>query len=100
MRNLYLLDQFRRKHPVIFATAGMGDEGNGFFVVPGNGCDLRIIASNDEGWDHVSVSTVRRCPNWPEMKKVKELFFDEDEPAYQIFPAKKVVVQIGDLLAI
>lgn len=92
MRNLISLDQFRRKHPVLHEFGGMGDEGNGYFVVPGTGCELRIIASNDEGWDHVSVSTKRRCPNWPEMKRVKELFFKVDEPAYQIFPVQEYYI--------
>jgi len=92
MRNLNLLDLYRRKHPVLYAIAGMGDEGNGYFVVPGLGSELRIIASNDEGWDHISVSTRGRCPNWPEMKKVKELFFEDEEPAFQIFPAKEFYI--------
>ena len=77
MRNLHLLDQYREKHPMLFLRAGMGDNGNGFFVIPGIGCVLRVIASNEEGWDHVSVSTERRCPNWPEMKKIKEICENE-----------------------
>ncbi len=85
MRNLKLLDQYRKTHPIL----GDGDEGNGYFEIPGIGSILRVIASNEEGWDHLSVSTVRRCPNWPEMKKVKELFFLDEELAFQIFPAKK-----------
>lgn len=89
MRDLYLLDYYRKRHPVLYEVAGLGDEGNGYFVVPGIGCDLRIIASDQEGWDHVSVSTKRRCPNWTEMRRVKELFFLDEEPAFQIFPAKK-----------
>ena len=89
MRNLHLLDQYREKHPMLFLRAGMGDTGNGFFVIPGIGSTLRVIASNEEGWDHVSVSTERRCPNWPEMKKIKEMFFEDDEPAYQVFPKKE-----------
>lgn len=86
MRNLSLLDQYRKDHPIL----GIGDSDNGFFMIPGTGCTLRVIASNGAGWDHVSVSTNRkRCPNWPEMKKIKEMFFKDEEPAYQIFPPKK-----------
>jgi len=88
MRNLNLLDQYRKPHPLI-ELGGMGDEGNGYFEIDGLGCLLRVIASDGEGWDHVSISTRRRTPNWPEMKKIKELFFLDEEPAYQIFPAKK-----------
>ena len=36
---------------------------------------LRIIASTDMGWDHVSVSLSNRCPNWYEMEQIKRLFF-------------------------
>ena len=85
MRNLNLLDQYRKDHQLL----GMGDDGNGYFEIPGIGSILRVVASNGMGWDHVSISTIRRCPNWPEMKKIKELFFLDEEPAYQIFPAKK-----------
>lgn len=86
MRNLNLLDQYRILHPLY---GNLGDDKNGCFVIPGIGSTLRVIASDGLGWDHLSVSTTRRCPNWPEMKKIKELFFEDDEPAYQIFPAKK-----------
>lgn len=47
------------------------------------GQTLRIIASSDEGWDHVSVSLPNRCPNWHEMEQVKRLFFKDDEVAWQ-----------------
>ena len=45
---------------------------------------LRIIASNDAGWDHVSVSLFDRCPTWDEMEMVKRLFFKPDETAMQL----------------
>lgn len=86
MRNLKLLDQYRKKHPMY---PNLGNSGNGYFEIPGLGTTLRIVASNDCSWDHISISTIRRCPNWPEMKKVKELFFLDEEAAYQIFPAKE-----------
>jgi len=86
MRNLKLLDQYRKPHPLI---GHEGNEGNGYFEINGLGCLLRVIASDGEGWDHVSISTRRRTPNWPEMKKIKEMFFLDEEPAYQIFPPKK-----------
>jgi hypothetical protein len=37
-----------------------------------------VIASSDDGWDHVSVSRRNRCPNWPEMAYIKKLFFQKD----------------------
>jgi hypothetical protein len=58
---------------------------NGAFRLPGG---IVVIASDGEGWDHVSVSLQDRCPTWDEMKRAKEMFFTEDEAAFQIFPPK------------
>ena len=67
------------------AAACVGSN-NGAFNIPGG---IRVIVSDGEGWDHVSVSLRDRCPTWEEMKRVKEMFFSDDEPAFQIFPAKE-----------
>ncbi len=52
--------------------------------IPKGGRVLRVIASNDEGWDHISVSLPDRCPTWAEMDHVKRLFFKDDEVAIQL----------------
>jgi len=44
---------------------------------------LRVIASSDMGWDHVSVSLQNRCPNWHEMEQIKLMFFNKDELCWQ-----------------
>jgi hypothetical protein len=46
---------------------------------------LCIIASNDGGWDHVSVSVRDRCPTWDEMEHIAKLFFKENEVAMQLY---------------
>ena len=51
--------------------------------------ELKIIASDGKGWDHVSVSTQDRCPTWNEMCWVKDLFFSSSEVVVQYHPAKK-----------
>lgn len=51
---------------------------------PTDGRPLRVIASDNDGWDHVSVSRVSRCPNWPEMSFVASQFFAADEFAMQL----------------
>lgn len=54
-----------------------GDSGNFMLDIPAR--DLRILASNGGGWDHVSISTATRTPTWEEMEWVKrELFAYED----------------------
>lgn len=54
---------------------------------------LKIIASDgrdplSDGWEHVSVSTRRRCPNWIEMSFVKDLFWNDEECVVQFHPPK------------
>jgi vacuolar-type H+-ATPase catalytic subunit A/Vma1 len=65
----------------------------GAFIVPGPfGRDLTVIASDGMGWDHVSVSISTRCPNWPEMCLVKDLFFGPEETVIQFHPPKSEYV--------
>jgi len=60
------------------------------YEVPGPcACDLYIITSCGFSWDHVSVSTKNRCPNWLEMNFVKDLFWGPEEVVFQLHPAKK-----------
>lgn len=74
------IERFRAFHPVL----GRSEPGEnwGYFVV-GN---LRVIASDGLGWDHVSVSCPNRCPTWAEMCKVKQLWFSDDETVVQFHP--------------
>jgi hypothetical protein len=59
-----------------------------FFVQGPCGAELKIIASEGRGWEHVSVSLKNRCPNWPEMSFVKGLFWDDEEAVMQLHPPK------------
>lgn len=82
MRNLHLLDQYRRTDRLVLRRFGnIGDETCGVFEVPSpiDGASLMIIASAGAGWEHVSVSRKKRCPNWVEMSHIKALFFRDDE---------------------
>ena len=63
----------------------------GLFDIQGPcGCALHIMAAAGEfdGWEHVSVSTPRRAPNWQEMCWVKDLFWADDECVMQLHPPK------------
>ena len=83
-------NQYRRYH---VSAESWGDEQNGEFLIPGpHNKDLQIIASNGEGWEHVSVSMENRCPNWPEMCFAKNLFWDDDDIVLQFHPAKESYV--------
>lgn len=87
MRDLRVIDGFRlRTADVLRIYGSFGDETCGVFVVPSpiDGAPLKVIASSECDWDHVSVSRVNRTPNWPEMARVKELFFRDGETVMQL----------------
>jgi hypothetical protein len=44
---------------------------------------LKVVASDQMGWEHVSVSRDDRCPTWEEMQIVKDLFWGEDDTVVQ-----------------
>lgn len=87
-----LLEQHRLKTGQFGTEAAHGF--NGYFELQGPcGERLRIVASTAklpqaEGWEHVSVSTKRRIPNWTEMCFVKDLFWDEEECVVQYHPPR------------
>lgn len=70
-----------------------------FFVQGPCGEELKIVASGadaddkmSEGWEHVSISTRRRPPNWQEMCFVKDLFWSEEECVIQFHPPRSEYV--------
>lgn len=80
------IEKYRMTHPLY----GKGYGNNGFFEIPqANGETLRVMSSDEEGWDHVSVSLRNRCPTWEEMCKIKDMFFRDDECVVQYHPPKK-----------
>ena len=76
------------KYRVKLSGYPAGDERNGCFIVG----ELRIIASNGMGWEHVSVSRRDRCPTWDEMCQIKALFWDEDDCVIQYHPPRSEYV--------
>ena len=82
MKDLSYLDN-RRSFDVV--TGSWGDSGNGLFLLVSPYGDVLVVrASNGEGWDHVSVSRVDRCPWWEEMEHVRIHFFEDDETVMQL----------------
>lgn len=49
---------------------------------------LLVIASDEYGWEHVSVSRPDRCPSWDEMCRVKALFWDDEDTVMQLHPPR------------
>lgn len=70
---------------------------NGAFIIPFfYGVYAYIIASDGEGWEHVSVhihSNGRdRTPSWDEMCRIKSLFWDDQDTVIQYHPRKSEYV--------
>ena len=89
MKFSYKLEEFRAR--IGPYASGIG-EPCGFFLIPGPcGRTLKVIASSGDAelgvdWEHVSVSLENRCPNWPEMCFIKNLFWDAEETVMQLHP--------------
>lgn len=64
---------------------------NGAYTIQGPlGRMLTIICSDEEGWDHISVSVAAdpfSTPTWSEMEHVKHVFFEPGEVAMQLHVA-------------
>lgn len=92
MRKLRQIDKYRNtSKKVTDYFGGVGDDYCGAFNVPSpsTGEILFVLASNNMGWEHVSVSHETRCPTWEEMDYVKRLFFKPTETAMQLHVAEK-----------
>ena len=67
-----------------------GDSYGAFMIFGPCGCDLKLLVydGEEDGWEHVSVSTERRIPNWLEMAFVKDLCWAPEECVVQYHPPK------------
>lgn len=66
----------------------------GAFIIPSpiDSKKLFIICSDQEGWEHVSVSREDRIPYWPEMDFIKYLFWGTEDTVIQYHPPKSQYV--------
>lgn len=93
--SFHVPERFRVRGGRLATTPGDGN--NGAFAIPasavrGRPFSLWAIASDGEGWEHVSVSTQVRCPTWEEMCFVKGLFWDDDDCVMQLHPPRSEYV--------
>jgi len=58
-------NEYRIRNGELGSTDEMGN--NGAFLIPYQSFNLRVIASDGIGWEHVSVSVPNRTPPWREM---------------------------------
>lgn len=89
------LEKCRIRSGLFGTTRSFGN--NGAFIVPcrPQRSTLKLIMSDQEGWEHVSVSVHRqnRCPTWEEMCWVKDLVWQPDERVVQFHPPETEYVR-------
>jgi hypothetical protein len=81
------------------STAADGNNGAFRLASPEPGWRLLIMASDGEGWEHVSVHAARqdgrqRTPTWKEMAFVKQQFWDADDVVIQFYPREADYVNV------
>lgn len=72
------------------------DESGGIGVVEFGKFKGNVIWGRAEGgeYDHVSVASPKRIPTWEELCKIKDMFFEDEEECYQVFPKKSEYVNV------
>ena len=87
----------RIKTGVMKSDSSYGNNGCFQYAIS-NRTMLYIIASDGEGWEHVSVHCASfekdRTPTWSEMCKIKDLFWDEEDCVVQFLPPKSEYVNL------
>lgn len=85
-------EKYRVKNGMLRSNASAGN--NGAFLIRSLkfNRELRIIASDGMGWEHVSVSTYDRCPTWDEMCFIKNLFWGSEDCVVQYHPPESEYV--------
>lgn len=87
---------FRIKTGPLASDSSLGC--NGAFFIPRRG-GLIVIASDQGGWEHVSVSrSDKKIPGWYDLQLVKELFWGDSETVVQFHPKKSEHRSIGEVL--
>lgn len=80
----------------IHKTMGSDDSygNNGVFIIPFMGQSINCIASDQEGWEHVSVTLDggKETPSWEIMCAVKDWFWDGEDSVIQYHPPKSLYV--------
>lgn len=68
------------------AVGHLSDTGGGSFLIPNDDHTGNMIVEARvlPGWQYVSVSQRDRYPTWPEMERVKRLFFNKGDYVIQI----------------
>lgn len=78
-------EKFRVRAGRLASDASFGNNG-AFELTLRHSQKVFVIASDQLGWEHVSVSRRDRCPTWDEMCQVKAMFWDAADCVVQYHP--------------
>jgi len=76
------------------STKACGNNGAFFVKSIKHKITFKVIASDGEGWEHVSVSLPNRCPTWDEMCFIKDKFWGEKDAVIQFHPPKSESINV------
>ena len=85
-------ERFRIRTGALGSDKTCGNNGAFFVKLRPGGSVLKVIASDGEGWEHVSVSLPNRCPTWDEMAGIKAQFWGDDDCVVQFHPPRSEYV--------
>ena len=88
------IDEIKQDKQVIaYAKAMFGFDA---FKVKVFGNIYNVIASIENHQEHISITLdgKKRIPTWEEMKAIKDIFFNDEEECYQVFPKKSEYVNL------
>lgn len=95
MSNWKFLNENRLNRGPFRTTQEDGFNGVFGFALPGEARFIFCMASDGEGWQHVSVSFGRdskKCPSWEIMCRIKDLFWEPEDWVMQFHPAQSQYV--------
>lgn len=91
--SFHVPNEFRIRSGLMGSDDSIGN--NGLFEWGTLRGRIRVIASDGEGWEHVSVSFQNRTPSWEEMCEIKEIFWDKQDCVMQLHPPESDYVSFA-----
>ena len=95
--NKEAINKARLRNGVMGSDDSYGFNGAFMFQVPGEARAVFCIASDELGWQHVSVSFGKgssKTPSWDVMCYIKDLFWEPEDVVVQFHPAKSDYVNV------